>query len=522
MHTLFVVLNYISVFVMIGCAALVASHESSRMQKLAMMVCTMLSVCCIGFLVKSEAITADTLIVGQKLVYATVTHGMFLMLLFILEYCKFSIPKTVRWICHGINMFITVSVLTLDHHNLFYVKYWAEDMGGYSVLMKEYGPIHTVAVAVFAVYMAAAVFVAIEFSVKNIRQRSRYVWRLLVAISFPCLAYIIPKLTDTNNELQPIAFSLFTLMLIIMVYKSNIYDVNNIATQYSVKSVHHAIIVFGTGYSYKGCNDVALNLFPFLENTSIDKDIRPISQTLQNSLDGKIDEYTVDNTIYSISVRPVHMGESVIGRVLWFEDVTIERNYTKLLQEQKLALESRVETLYDISNKDEMTGLFNRRYYESTISKLRSRKDISDVTVAEIDINGLKNANDSIGHNSGDELIIGTADTLTKVFSKYGNIFRTGGDEFFVIIEDENADIDRMKSELEKEVENWHGELSEKLSVAYGFIRAKDNPQMNIDELMIEADKLMYKNKAEFYAAFGKDRNISKTDKSEPAQNGVI
>lgn len=498
-HTLFVVLNYISVFVMIACVVIVATHETSRMQKLALMICTLLLVCCIGFLIKSEAETAEVMIVGQKLVYATVTHGMFLMLLFLLDYCKFRIPTFVQWIMHGINLFITVSVLTLDHHKLFYVSYTAENAGDHFDLVKEYGPLHTVAVAVFVLYMAAAVWVAVEFSIKNIRKRSRYVWRLLVAVSLPCLAYIIPKITGTDNELQPIAFALFTVMLIGMVYKSNIYDINNIATQYSIRSVQHALVVFDKEYRYKGCNEAALKLLPCLANAVMDNDIRPISDTLSKSLDGTLTEYISGETIYRITVRHVNMGELVIGRVVWFEDVTMERKYTKLLQEQKVALESRVETLYYISNKDDMTGLCNRRYYETVIASLREKNDLSDVIVAEMDINGLKAANDTIGHKAGDELILGAAGVLMQVFGKIGTVFRTGGDEFFVIVTDAAADVRSMQSDLEKAVGEWHGNLVERLSLAFGFVRGKDHPDMNIDELMIAADKAMYSNKDAYY-----------------------
>lgn len=499
MHTLFVVLDYLSVFVMIACVVIVATHESSKMQKLALMVCTMLLVCCIGFLIKSEAQTADVLIIGQKLVYATVTHGMFLMLLFLLEYCKFRIPKAIEWIFHGINLFITVAVLTLDHHNLFYVSYSAKNAGDHVDLIKEYGPIHTVAVAIFVLYMAAAVWVTVEFSIKNILKRSSYVWRLLIAVSLPCLAYIIPKVMGTDNELQPIAFALFTVMLIRMVYKSQLYDINNIATQYSVRSVQHALVVFDKGYRYKGCNEAALRLFPCLEDAVMDKDIHKVSDTLCQCLDGALTEFTNDETIYRITVRPVNMGEVVIGRVVWFEDVTMERKYTNLLQEQKLALESRVETLYDISNKDDMTNLCNRRCYESVIASIRDKDDISDIIVAEMDINGLKTANDTIGHKAGDELILGTAEVLTRVFGEIGTVFRTGGDEFFVIITDTSVSVEKMQSDLEKEIEAWHGTLAERLSLAYGFVCGKDHPEMNIDELMIAADKEMYRHKNAYY-----------------------
>lgn len=500
MHTLFVALNYISVFVMIACVVIVSTHESSRMQKLAMMVCTMLLVCCVGFLIKSEAQTADVLIVGQKLVYATVTHGMFLMLLFILEYCKFRIPKALQWFFHGVNLFITAAVLTLDHHPFFYVSYWAEHAGDHFDLEKEYGPLHTVAVAVFALYMAMAVWVAIEFSIRNIRKRSRYVWQLLLSVSLPCITYIIPKVTGTDNEFQPFAFALFAVMLIVMVYRSNLYDVNNIAAQYSARSVQHALVVFDKAYGYKGCNEAALRLFPVLAEAAVDHDIRPVSDTLCRCLDGKLTEYESGETVYRVTVRPVNSAGFMIGRVLWFEDVTMAHKYTQLLQEQKLALESRVESLYDISYKDEMTGLNNRRCYEAAIASLREKGDLSGVTVAEIDINGLKAANDNIGHKAGDELILGTAEVLTRVFGQIGTVYRTGGDEFFVILTDAPLGVEAMRSELKKEIESWRGDLAERLSLAYGFVCGKDHPEMSVDELMIAADHAMYRHKDEYYA----------------------
>ena len=507
MNNALVFMNFLSVFIMIGCVVVFATQESSRMQNLAMTASMMMLICCIGFMIKSDGKTADTLIVGQKLVYASVTHAMFLMLLFILEYCKFRIPNVLRWICHGINLLITGIVFTLDYHKLFYVRYWAEDIGeGHIELMKEYGPIHTLAVAVFGIYMASAVVIAVIFSVKNIRARSRYVWMLLVAVSFPCAAYIIPKLTDTNNEFQPIAFALFTVMLIFMVYRSNLYDVNNIAAQYSVKSVRSAIVVFDSAYSYKGCNDLARKLFPFLTDISVDQDIRGVSDILKDSLDGKKTEYFIDDTIYSIAVRPVTSGETVIGRVLWLKDVTMERKYTELLQKQKRDLESQVETLYDISNTDEMTGLYNRRAYEHTITELRSQKNLSGLVIAEVDINGLKDANDRIGHNAGDELIIGTADILKEVFSKYGSVFRTGGDEFFVIIPKKCVEIPQMRQELTRAIRQWHGVLCKKLSLAYGFVCSDNFPKMNVDELMIAADKAMYQNKSAHYASLGQEK----------------
>ena len=171
----------------------------------------------------------------------------------------------------------------------------------------------------------------------------------------------------------------------------------------------------------------------------------------------------------------------------------------KLLQEQKLALESRVETLYDISNKDDMTGLCNRRCYETAISSLREKNDLSDIIVAEMDINELKTANDTIGHQAGDELIVGTAGVLTRVFGSVGTVYRTGGDEFFVIMTGTPDSVEPLRTKLENEIKAWRGELAERLSLSYGFVCGKDHPEMSIDELMIAADRAMYDHKNIYY-----------------------
>ena len=156
--------------------------------------------------------------------------------------------------------------------------------------------------------------------------------------------------------------------------------------------------------------------------------------------------------------------------------------------------------------EEEKEELTEREKQEKLLAELRERADISDVIVAELDLNGLKAANDTIGHKAGDELLIGTAAVLNEVFAKYGKVFRTGGDEFFVIISGTEADVDAMTEELTAAMQGWHGEKVDRLSLAYGFARAADHPDMNIDELMLAADKAMYRCKAAYYSQAGIDR----------------
>ena len=66
------------------------------------------------------------------------------------------------------------------------------------------------------------------------------------------------------------------------------------------------------------------------------------------------------------------------------------------------------------SNTDELTRCYNRRAYEEDINKLDLTKEWVYVSM---DINGLKNANDSFGHAAGDELIRAAADCMKNTVS---------------------------------------------------------------------------------------------------------
>lgn len=487
---------------MLGCSVLVCTHKESKMQKLASLVCLSLLVCCIGFLIKAEAADAAELITGQKLVYSTVTHSMFLMLLFILQYCRFSIPTILEFVFHGINLFITCMVITLDHHHLFYKSYWAVDNGGYVILEKEYGPIHTIAVLLFALYMITALIVAIIFSIKNIRERSRYVWRLMIAVLLPCISYVIPKITGINNDFQPIAFAAFTVMIIIMVYRDNIYDVQNISMQFITKSMKDALIVFDNHYSFKGCNDKAFELFPELKTVVLDSDIRKGSTNLTTILNNKITEFEKENSVFSISIRPIRDRNETIGKVVWMSDVTVEKNYLTLLEKQKNKLQNEVDELSELSITDEMTGLENRRGYDIQLRELNRKKILSGYSFLVFDLNGLKHVNDTIGHSAGDVLIKNAAGLLKDLYGNYGNLYRTGGDEFVLIVSGYKENPNNLIDMLESKLDEYNQSNEIKLSIAYGLANS-DEYNEKASELVRIADKKMYECKRAFYLKNG-------------------
>lgn len=162
------------------------------------------------------------------------------------------------------------------------------------------------------------------------------------------------------------------------------------------------------------------------------------------------------------------------------------------------------QTLY-LSQVDQLTGAWNRRTYESFLKELKKEK-YQNVTIVALDVNGLKEINDTLGHVAGDELIKGAADCIRKVFDKYGKCFRTGGDEFVAILVDCEYDWDEVQKEYAQTIDAWKGTLVDHLSVSIGMSRADISEHVPVEMLAQKADAAMYNNKSIYYQNMGIDR----------------
>ncbi|MCR4743514.1 MAG: GGDEF domain-containing protein [Treponema sp.] len=166
--------------------------------------------------------------------------------------------------------------------------------------------------------------------------------------------------------------------------------------------------------------------------------------------------------------------------------------YVMCVKAAKLKAENKNDYLI---RRDQLTGIYNRRYYERVLA---GPKDISKMAVILFDLNGLKIVNDQIGHEAGDELIKGAAACINEVFKNYGDNFRIGGDEFVTLLSDD-YNLDLLIEDFENLYHSWKGKHNQEILISYGIARASENPDKNLPQLVNLADKLMYENKAEFY-----------------------
>ena len=166
----------------------------------------------------------------------------------------------------------------------------------------------------------------------------------------------------------------------------------------------------------------------------------------------------------------------------------------------------RTAALTNASLRDQDTQLLNRRAFEEEKERMMATALEENFVYVTVDINGLKTANDTFGHAAGDELIRGTADCMRKCFGRFGKIFRIGGDEFAAMLHISDTQLETVRKELDKAVNDWEGERIKKLSISSGYASAREFPSENIAELSRISDERMYAAKAEYYRGSGIDR----------------
>lgn len=166
----------------------------------------------------------------------------------------------------------------------------------------------------------------------------------------------------------------------------------------------------------------------------------------------------------------------------------------------------RTRTLTNASFRDQTTMLLNRRAFEEEKARLLETGLGEDFVYVTADVNGLKTANDTLGHAAGDELIIGAAECMRRHFGLYGKVFRIGGDEFAAMLDIPEEAFGKVVAAFEAAVAAWSGDRVKELSVSCGYAKSREFPSENLAELSRISDERMYAAKEAHYRSTGKAR----------------
>ena len=151
-----------------------------------------------------------------------------------------------------------------------------------------------------------------------------------------------------------------------------------------------------------------------------------------------------------------------------------------------------------LAREDGLTGLKNRRAFEEFMSEFQMKAaDYKDAVLIFLDVNYLKQVNDSMGYSAGDEMLIKAAKCIYDTFSSMGNCYRLGGDEFCAVLLNPVGKREDWYSRLDSEIRASIRESRIPLSITRGesYLKNPDGTLKSVSEWKYEADQCMYQNK---------------------------
>ena len=152
-----------------------------------------------------------------------------------------------------------------------------------------------------------------------------------------------------------------------------------------------------------------------------------------------------------------------------------------------------------LGKHDVLTKLYNRSFYVDELNRLE-RKGTFPVTAIVADLNGVKQANDDLGHAAGDALLRRFGEVLAGLIKKPHNAARIGGDEFAVLMpgatQEEGQALIEDICRLVEINNQFYGDP--KLSFAIGAATSVANERM--EAVITRADSAMYASKREYYS----------------------
>jgi diguanylate cyclase (GGDEF)-like protein len=291
------------------------------------------------------------------------------------------------------------------------------------------------------------------------------------------------KLEEETSTLAVESFMLNKIITVDDIYQTSDYD---------FKSSKE----FDKKFDYKTKSILTAPLVNFYTHETIG-----VLQLINKSENGELIPFTKDDkefislTSYLIALSIVN-AQSNIEKLkqinLELEDKVLERT-----QE----LEDIQQQLIQQANRDPLTNLYNRRYFNEISKNLISiaKREKQNLSVMIMDIDNFKNINDTYGHNVGDSVILYVADVLVGTARKSDICVRFGGEEFVIVLPNTSFEASQILAEkIRTKIEVANIELANhsiSFTISIGISQVAQTDVI-IESALKKADEALYEAKS--------------------------
>ncbi|MGM0688497.1 MAG: sensor domain-containing diguanylate cyclase/phosphohydrolase [Bacillota bacterium] len=247
------------------------------------------------------------------------------------------------------------------------------------------------------------------------------------------------------------------------------------------------------------CNEAAARMLGYSIEEFIGTDYRDICKNHKYVFNTFNRLFQTGKTKHILATNMIQKdGSEVYGELTLS---VIQDRYGNILGFRGLGRDVTERKLYEdqlkfLSLHDQLTGLYNRSYFENELQRLSNSREYP-ITIIVTDLDGLKLINDTVGHEKGDQMLKICAEILANSLRSSDILARVGGDELVIVLPRTNYNSgEKLVSRIQAKIEAYNCMQPEQipLSISIG-LATSENKDKSLQKTFKEADDLMYRDK---------------------------
>lgn len=302
----------------------------------------------LGYWFRICATTEGELVIAQKLIFLGSCFTFYLMFLFVAKYCNVTIKRERNFFLCMISIVLAIITFTYDMHGLVYSSVSFTNDGGIPRLVTHPAFVLHIYRATFALYTLSMLLIATFYSRqskrKNSNRRSRQALIIVMIPVFSALALLLELIISPTYSFIPIIVTVGIVLMMVLIYQGNIYDINDTAREEAFNHIHAAVISISATGRFQSCNALAARMFPELSGLAVNERLTDdcFSEIIELLLEEKEEKF-FDGRIYENMVQKIEDNGVLLGRIIWLTDVTAQREIVSFMKDYEKELEHLVD-----------------------------------------------------------------------------------------------------------------------------------------------------------------------------------
>ncbi len=426
--------------------------------------------------------------ISHRIFIITLDLFVFILYLYALSYAQFA--KEFRKIEAAVSVVpIILSVFVAVFGPIYY--------RGTSETNYSYGPVPNTVYISILFYLIIILYYCLKYRNEIDKRIIAGIFRAVIIVVFTAvLQFINPNLLISSGGEVLVVFILF------------------ISFENNAEFIHKKTGMLNEYAFFKVINDRIYINKPFyvtiiykdgLEEENIYEGLKKFNEKITNKL--SVEFYRLYTGSFAFISNNLKEREFVLDNIK--KNMDYDDILTYLLPNKDKSIEIIMDELESFDNEsrknlrdfDENTLVKNRNAYERKLNELNLRKnEAKDLWGIIVDVNNLKKTNDVYGHAAGDHLIQMTAKILTEAIGNNNEVYRIGGDEFAVLLN--NYSMSKVKQILlliENIQNRYNKNERKKIEFSIGFSYFNEEDDVYIQDMMKRADRNMYLNKRRWH-----------------------